>query len=223
MRILIGPILLCVIAAPADAQDPEIARKLPIGRTPSPMLARLEEGALLVTVLEIRFVEEKYTVQIPVTRVVNGKNVTEFRASTRVRKRPVTEYKTLKLTQDDATVYDVAGQKVPHEDLSILLKAERLVLVTNDRKPLPPAFRTLYRDDVLVVVPQKPIAQPGPVPVPIQVRPAPPALRPAGARIPIRVRAVPIQLQIRAVPAQAKPAPRQKAPVKEAPPLPEGR
>lgn len=225
MRKLIGLFLLCAIVAPASAQDPETLKKLPVGRTPTPTLARFQDGVILVTVTETRYVEERYTAQVPVTKIVNGKQVTEYIPSTRVRKRPVTEFKTVAMTENDASVFDVAGQKIAQDDLAILLKTERLVLMTRDGKPLPAAFKTLYRDDVLVVVPKKPIVRPklGPAPVP----PPQPAVRPAGVRIPVRVRAArPIQLQVRAVeavPVQVVPVPRKQAPSKEAPPLPEDR
>lgn len=224
MRKLIGLFLLCAVVAPASAQDPETLKKLPVGRTPAPTLARFQDGVLLVTVPETSYREEEYTVQVPVTRIVNGKQVTEYIPSTRVRKRPVTKFKTVAMTENDASVFDVGGQKIPQDDLSILLKTERLVLMTNDGKPLPAAFRTLYRDDVLVVVPKKTIARPKLFPEPVP-RPQP-ALRPAGVRIPVRVRAVaPIRVQVRAVPVpiQVVPVPRRQAPAKEAPPLPEDR
>ena len=57
MRKLIGLFLLCAIVAPASAQDPETLKKLPVGRTPTPTLARFQDGVILVTVTETRYME----------------------------------------------------------------------------------------------------------------------------------------------------------------------
>lgn len=216
MRNLIAPLLLSAFTALPVASS--AADRLPPGDPPTIALAHFANEALHLTERKLRYVTESYTAELPVTRVVNGKPITETVTEVRSRKRPIQESVTHLLTPEEATLYDVAGQTIPVDDWNILLKTQRFVLVTTDNRPLAAAYRELYRDDVLVVA-----KKPRPEPQQTRLKPAP-KLRPPGIRGPIRVRAVPVQIQLRAVPARAVPV--QKAepvPAREPPPLPEGR
>lgn len=159
------------VITPVFAQD-EAGPKLPTGPAPTVARARFVDSALTVTEVQTKNVTEQYTVLVPVKRMVNGQVITEFVTEVRARTRAISVFVPRKFTTDDVDVYDLKGQKIPEEKLALQLKKERLVLITKDGKPLPKAYQSLYRADVLVVVPKKPAPKPA-VRRPVPNRPDP--------------------------------------------------
>ena len=142
------------LITPAFAQE-AAEPKLPTGPAPAVARARFADSELVVTEASTTKVTEKYTVQVPVQRVVNGQVIADVVTEVRTRTREIPVFVPLRFTLKEAEVYNLNGEKISKEKLTLRLKKERLVLVSKNGKPLSKAYRAIYRDDVLVVVPKK--------------------------------------------------------------------
>ena len=105
--------------------------------------------------------EREYTVNIPVTREVDGKRVTKTREETRVRtvKVPV-EVNEMKLNKDAYQFQTLAGS-ITHDRRPVNLKPEDLnkhvgsPLVVIKQHKIHPYFHRVFKDDVIFAIKTK--------------------------------------------------------------------
>lgn len=169
--------LVLAVGQTGFAADKFATDKFPAELPPTVGLAAFKDGTLTLVERQRRYVEEKYTANIPFLQTVAGQSVTAFRSETRTRLRPVYETFGRKLKPESFFLFDVAGQKIPESDFGTLLKTARTVLVSADGLPVAPFYRSIYKPDILVIVtkqlnPDRVPEPPAPTPFRAPVRPA---------------------------------------------------
>ncbi len=142
---------------------------LPNSPPPSLGIARISKQGLDLHERVVRFVTQTRIRRVPVTRLVDGKRITEYREEKFSVRTPVMEQIGWKLSSGRYLLYDIAGKIVPDKDHAKLLSEDRVVLISTDGKPVAEFYRKLYRPGILIVVAPRPAF---PVP-PAKFDPAP--------------------------------------------------
>jgi hypothetical protein len=100
-------------------------------------------------------VKQDFTVAVPVTENIDGKQVTKMKMENRARFVPVTRIKTTQSTLEigDCHATDLSNKKIDAGTLEMLLTSEfRLALIITKGETLDPMFQQLFKEGTVVFV-----------------------------------------------------------------------